>query len=150
MQRRAAGRSPRTARRCDISGGGPGRPGVPYIPAVAARMRRRWLCPGPPGGNVRITLRSSFVSIYFTDRIPALNARVSAARQTHLGSTVCMPGLGPGGLVLIATLRNGGVSEHATSAQTAVHGGGARHRRDGFVRGRLRLVIERRRREQRL
>src|SRR5215475_2002572 len=124
MQRRAAGRSHRTARRWGYIRGGPGARGLPYIPAVAARTRRGLVSPGPPGGNVRITLRSSFVSIFFTDRIPALNARVSAARQTRLGSTVCMPGLGPGGLVLIATLRNGGVSE-PLSAQTAVHSGGA-------------------------
>ncbi|HEY1346376.1 MAG TPA: hypothetical protein VGF54_15420, partial [Streptosporangiaceae bacterium] len=51
----------------------------------------------PSARNAQIILRSSLVSIFFTDRTPSLNARVSAARQTRLGIKVCMPGLGPGG-----------------------------------------------------
>ena len=38
-----------------------------------------------PVGKVQITFRSSFVSPFFADRIPSLNARVQAARQTRSG-----------------------------------------------------------------
>src|SRR5215471_4974524 len=79
-----------------VPGMAPACPTLSGAPVAAARMPSG-PSPDPPVGNVQIILRSSFVSLFFADRILPLNSRVRAARQTRLVGTVRMPGLGRGG-----------------------------------------------------